>query len=172
MKLMACAVVLVMAGILQVTFASLFPIRAAVLDFGLLSVVFIALAGGPRAAMFAAPVAALTVGFTSDRSPGLLLMAYLPVLPLAAFADEARFPVSRYVVLLCVVLLSGIWARVMLTLGPLSEGADFGLAVFIRDLVLPGLVLDFLAFTALYAPLRLLGRVHETLTPQRSRYLA
>lgn len=53
MKLIACSAVLVLAGVLQVTFAPLFPLRAAVLDFGLLAVVLIALTAGPRAAISA-----------------------------------------------------------------------------------------------------------------------
>lgn len=170
MKLILSALLVVMAGVSQVTLASLFPLRGAVLECGLIAVVLLALTAGPRAAMVALPFTALAVGFAGDRAPGLLLLAYLPVLPLAAFVEEARPPFARYLQVLGVVVACGLWARGILALGPIAQGADLSLLALIRDLLLPGVLLDLLAFTAVYLPIRMLGRGANTFTLERERY--
>ncbi len=170
MKALTVLALIVLAGVAQVTVASLFPLRGATIEFGLLTIVLLALTAGPRAAMVAMPCAALAVGFTSDRAPGLLLLAYLPVLPLAAFVEESRVPVARYLQIVGVTVLAGIWARGVLTIGPIAEGADLSLVALFGELVIPGMVLDFLAISAVYLPIRLAGRGASSLTLERGRY--
>lgn len=170
MRALFALLLVLMAGVAQVTVASLFPLRGAVVEFGLLTVVLVALVHGPRAAMVTLPFAALAVGFASNRAPALLILAYLPVLPVAAFVEEARFPVARYLQLLGTVAVCGIWARGILTLGPIAQGADLPLLAMLRDLIIPGIVLDFLAFTVIYVPIRMIGRGADTLTLERGRY--
>lgn len=160
----------VMAGVAQVTVASLFPLRGAVVEFGLLTVMLVALTAGPRAGMVAAPFAALAVGFASNRAPALLILAYLPLLPVAAFIEEARLPFARYLQLLATMVLCGIWARGVLTVGPIAQGADLPILALFRDLLIPGIVLDFLAFTAIYVPMRMIGRGADSFTLARGRY--
>lgn len=168
--MIAGAMFVLLAGVCQVTVASLFPLRGAVVECGLFTVLLLALASGPRAAMLGLPFAALAIGFASDRAPGLLILAYLPVLPLAAYVEEIRLPVARYLQLLGVALLCGAWARAVLVTGPVIEGAEFDAWVFLRDVIIPGLPLDALAFTAIYFPIRMIGRGADSLTLQRGRY--
>jgi len=170
MKLLAAALLVVMGGVSQVTVAPLFPLRGAVFECGLITIVALALTAGPRAAMVALPFTALAVGFASGRAPGLLLLAYLPLLPFAAYVEEARLPFGRYPQLLGVTVLGGLWCRGMLTLGAVAQGADLPLIAFVRDLLLPGILLDVFAFTLLYVPIRAVGRGADTLTLQRGRY--
>lgn len=170
MKLIPCVLLVAVAGTAQVTIGSLFPLRGAVVDFGLLTVVLLALTAGPRAAMLAVPFCALTVGFASDRSPGLLVLAYLPVLPLGVFIEEARLPLPRYLQLCGLVVLCGAWARGMLAASAILQGADFATVPLLRDLFAPGLALDVVAFTAMYLPIRMIGRGAESFTLRQGRY--
>lgn len=167
--LLALGLVL-MAGVAQVTVASLFPLRGAVIEFGVLTIMLLALTAGPRTGMVAVPLTALAVGFASNRAPALLILAYLPLLPVAAFVEEARLPFARYLQLLATMVVCGMWARGVLTLGPIAQGADLPLLGLFRDLLIPGMVLDFLAFTAVYLPIRMIGRGADTLTLERGRY--
>jgi hypothetical protein len=169
-KPIVCALLVVFAGTAQVTVGSLFPLRGAVVDFGLLTVVLLALTAGPRAAMLAVPFCALTVGFASDRSPGLLVLAYLPVLPLGVMVEEARLPLPRYLQLCGLVVLCGAWARAVLAGSAMLQGADVAAMTVVRDLLAPGLVLDLFAFTAMYLPIRMIGRGADTFTLRQGRY--
>ena len=170
MKLVLCALLVMLAGTAQVTVASLFPVRGAVVDFGLLTVLLLALTAGPRAAMLAVPFCALTVGFASDRSPGLLVLAYLPVLPLGVLFEEARVPLPRYLQLCALLVVCGAWARLLLAGSAIFQGADVTPMAIVRDLLAPGFVLDFLAFTAIYVPIRMIGRGADTFTLREGRY--
>lgn len=170
MRALLALALIIMGGVAQVTVASLFPLRGAVVEFGLLTIVLLALTAGPRAGMAALPFAGLAVGFASNRAPALLILAYLPVLPVAAYVEEARLPFARYLQLLATIVLCGIWARGILTVGPIAQGADLPLLALFRDLLIPGIVLDFLAFTAIYMPIRMIGRGADTLTLERGRY--
>ncbi|MEX0784348.1 MAG: hypothetical protein WD557_17035 [Dehalococcoidia bacterium] len=170
MKLIAGMLLVVMASVAQVTVAPLFPLRGAVVEFGLLTVVLLALTAGPRAAMLAVPFCALAVGFAGDRSPGLLILAYLPVLPLGVMLEEARVPFPRYMQLCGLVVLCGVWARSLLAGAAIVQGADFAFAPFVRELWAPGMVLDILAFTAMYLPIRMIGRGADTFTLRQGRY--
>ncbi len=170
MKLILCALAVVLAGTAQVTIGSLFPLRGAVIDFGLLTVLLLALTAGPRAAMLAVPFCALTVGFASDRSPGLLVLAYLPVLPLGVIFEEARVPLPRYLQLSVLLVACGAWARVLLAGSAVVQGADFMVAPIVRELIVPGVLLDLLGFTAMYLPIRMIGRGADTFTLREGRY--
>jgi hypothetical protein len=169
-KLIAGVVLVVMASVAQVTIAPLFPLRGAAFEFGLLTVVLLALTAGPRAGMLAVPFCAVAVGFASDRAPGLLLLAYLPIMPLGVLMEEARLPFPRYLQLLVLVVLCGTWARSLLAASAVIQGADFAVTPFVRELWAPGMVLDALAFTAMYLPIRMIGRGADTFTLRQGRY--
>jgi hypothetical protein len=169
-KLLLCTVLVVLAGTAQVTVASLFPLRGAVIDFGVLTVLLLALTAGPRAAMLAVPFIAVSVGFASDRSPGLLVLAYLPVLPLGVMFEETRVPLPRYVQLAALLVISGAWARMLLAGSAIFQGADVPAVAIVGDVLAPGFLLDLLAFTAMYVPIRMIGRGADTFTLREGRY--
>lgn len=168
MKALAFVVVVTLGALLQVTVAPMFPVRAAIVDVGLVVMTFMALAGGPRRAMAAAPLMALFVAFASNRAPGLLLVGYLPLLPLAYFLEGGHLPLSRYGRLVAAVLVAGLWGRTVLSVGAFVDGADFVPLRLISEVLLPGLVLDFFAFTSVYIPFRALGWTNRSLTLQRT----
>ncbi len=158
----------VAAALFQVSVAPLFPISGAIVDVALLTLFALAFTAGPRRAMIAMPFLALLVAFTSNRAPGLLIVAYLPLLPLAYLFEGGHLPLSRYVRILAAVLLAGLWARLVLSTGALLEGAAFQPGALVMDVLLPGLLLDAVFGTLVYVPFRVVGWTNRPLTLQRT----
>ncbi len=155
----------------QVTVAPLFPLDAAVADLGLLVIVFTALLAGPKATMWTVPLIALFLGFSTSRAPGLLLLAYLPFLPLAYGLGETGMPLNRYLRTLLAALATGLWARGLLGTAAFVQGAQFAPGDLIGAILLPGLVLDALLVTLLYIPCRLAGRTGRSLSLRRTGWV-
>ena len=95
-KALLIALLFFTAALAEVTVAPLFPISAAVPDIPLVTLVVVTAYAGPYAAMLGIPFVAICLGFASDRSPGVLLIAYLPLLPLAAILEESSLPLNRF----------------------------------------------------------------------------
>ncbi len=158
------------AGLAQVAVAPLFPLDAAIPDLALIGILALIIYEGPHPAMVAVPILALIIGFASDRSPALLLLAYLPVMPLAFWLDTAGLPLNRYAQASIVAVVGGMAARLLLAMGPLTEGAAFSFGGLTKDLLLPGALLDWALLTIAFIPLRLLGREASRMTLSRSSY--
>ena len=172
---MKAAMVIVVAGfvaIAQVTIAPLFPLDAAVADFGLAGIALILLVAGPRAAMAGLPLIALLLGFTTNHSPGLLIIAYLPLLPLRVFLSDAQVPLTRYLHTFLAVGATGLWARGVLASAAFLQGAAFAPGDLISAILLPGLVLDMLFLTVLYIPCRLAGVTGRSLSLRRTGWVS
>lgn len=159
-----------MAAVFQVTVAPLFPVSAAGPDFVLITLVVIAAFGNPRRAMVCVPVAAIAYGFLSDRSPALLLLAYLPLLPVGLYLEEARVPLNHYARTLLATVATGFWMRTLLMLGPVLAGANAGVWNATAQVLIPGLFLDFALLTVVYVPLRLIGWSGEGMSLHRGTY--
>jgi hypothetical protein len=157
MIVLAAALLAFAAAVFQVSVAPLFPLKGAVVDVVLVTVVVLALNAGPRAAMAAMPFAALFFAFLSGRSPALVLLAYLPLLPLAAYLEEAAVPLNRFSRLLAAVALAGGGVRLTFAASAYAQGAEFSLLPLLFDVLLPGLILDVVAVTVVYLPRRLVG---------------
>lgn len=170
MKPVLFVVALTLVTLLQVAVAPLFPLRAAIPDLTLITVMAIALCWTPRPAMIAIPVLAVLFSFASDRAPGLVLLAYLPLLPVAYALEQARLPINRYSQAAIATVVGGAAARLILALGPMAQGAEFTLGVLTKDLILPGTVLDWSLLTLAYVPLRLAGLEASRMTLYRSNY--
>jgi hypothetical protein len=168
MKFVAIAIVVVLAVLGQVTVASLFPISGAVADFPLVTLLLLSVFAGPRTVLIALPFAAIMLGFVSDRAPGLLLLAYLPLPPLALFLDESPLPLNHYARTALTCLGVGLWLRLVLALGAVAQGADMATAALIRDVMLPGAFLDLALLTVAYIPCRFIGWTGRGTTLQRS----
>jgi len=164
MTIVAAVVGLVLAALMQVTLAPLFPLDGAV--------AMVAMTAGPRAAMVALPALCLAASFTSDRSPGLLIIGYLPFLPLATVLEEAALPVNRFLRVLAALVITGLWARLVLAGGAFAQGADFAPAALIRDILIPGVAVDGLLLSLLYLPPRLMGWAPQPLTLRRTGWFA
>ena len=160
----------IFAAIAQVTVAPLFPVSGVVFDFVLLALILIAAFGSPKRAMVCVPVAALAYGFLSNREPGLLVLAYLPLLPLGLYLEEINIPLNHYVRTALAMLLTGVWARTILVLGSVVGGAHAPLGLTVSDVILPGILLDLSLLTVVYVPLRLLGWSGQGMSLSRGGY--
>lgn len=170
MKALLVLGVTVLTAVAQVSVAPLFTASAATFDFALSAIALLMVFGGPRMAMAAVPLAAIFLGFLSDRSPGLLLVAYLPLIPAAAVLADLDVPLNSYARLVAVALGTGLFARTLLAVAAAAHGAEFPLAVVTFDLLLPGALLDFTIITILYFPFRFVGWEPRSMALQRGRF--
>lgn len=170
MKMTAAVLLTVFAAMCQVTVAPLFPVGAVVFDFVLLTLILIAAFSSPQRAMLCVPIAALAYGFLSNREPGLLVLAYLPLLPLGFYLEEIPVPLNHYARTAGALLVTGAWARLLMVLGAVVGGADASLGILVRDILVPGLIVDFALLSVVYAPLRLLGWSGQGMALSRGGY--
>ena len=159
------------AALAQVTIAPLFPLDAAVADVGLLALVLLSLLAGPKSAMVGLPLLALLTGFTSDRSPGLLILCYLPYLPVAYAFSQAQVPLPRFARIAVAALATGAWARALLGIVTFLQGAPFAPGELFAAIIIPGLALDALLVALLYVPCRLAGRTGGSLSLRRTGWV-
>ena len=153
------------------TVAPLFPLEAAVADLGLLALVLIALLAGPQPAMAAVPLLALLLGFTTGRSPGLLILCYLPFLPLAYALAEAQLPLNSFLRVFIAAMASGMWARGLLGAATFLQGAAFAPGDLVAAIIIPGLALDALLVALLYVPCRVAGRTGGSMSLRRTGWV-
>ena len=170
MKAPAIALLLFVACLAQVTVAPLFPFFAAVPDFVLVSLVLIAFFVGPIEVMFGMPFAAICLGFAADRAPGLLILCYLPLLPLAFALEDGHLPLNRGLRLFATGAITGLWVRSLLALSAISQGATADISTLIWQVLIPGIFLDVALLAVAYVPFRLLGWRGGDMTLQRSSY--
>lgn len=172
MKGLALAALVVAAAVAQVTVAPLFPVRGAVPELVLLTLALIGTFAGPRPAMVLTPVAALAAGFLSDRDAGLLLVAYLPLLPLGAWLEDAPVPLAPGVRTWLTLLGGGVAYRVVLSAAAMLTGAPVLVGGLVWEVVVPGLLVDSLFFLLCYLPLRFVGWTGGGLKLSRGRYVS
>lgn len=170
MKAFLAVMATLFAAIIQVTVAPLFPVAGVVFDFVLLTLVLVAAFGSPQRAMLCVPAAALAYGFLSNREPGLLVLAYLPLLPLGLYLEEVNVPLNHYVRTALALALTGVWARGILVLGSVVGGAHAPFGLILSDIILPGLLLDLSLLTLVYVPIRLLGWSGQGMSLSRGGY--
>ncbi|HET7737593.1 MAG TPA: hypothetical protein VFK32_03380 [Tepidiformaceae bacterium] len=157
MKIAIAVVMVVLAVSAQVTIAPLFPLGASIADMVLVTLVLATAFAGPRTGMFAVPFAAICLGFVSDRDAGLLLLAFIPILPLARWLETSAVPVSGYWRVALTVLGTGLWARLVLAAGVFVNGGDLPLSTLVFSALLPGALLDWALLTLAYFPHRFVG---------------
>ena len=155
-------VVLLLAGLLQVTAAPLFPLGGAISDIGLISLTIIAVFLGPRWAMVCLPLLALLLGALTSHQPATFILAYLPLLPLAAWLSGS--PLNRFTQTLVTGLATGLWARSLVATATMLTGAEADIAGLVSFVLLPGLVFDFALLTSAYAVCRVIGWEPQSLS--------
>ena len=170
MKQGAIAAGIVFVALFQVTAAPLFPIGAAVPDLVLVGLTLLALFRGPRTALWAVPVAAVVLGLASNRAPGLLLIAYIPLLPLANYLENAGAPLSRYVQTGIAFGCTSVWARSILVMGAVIQGGQLEPGVIVFSLLLPGVFFDLALLSLAYLGFRLLGWEPRSTSLQRAGF--
>ena len=170
MKVIGLVALLVLVALVEVTIAPLFPVSGAVPDFALITLAVIATCSGPRAVMVAVPLTAIFLGFAADRSPALLLLGYLPLLPLAALLEDSPVPLNAFARTLVAATATGIWCRAVLVLAAVVQSADVSAGPLIFNVLVPGLVLDVALLAVAYLPVRLLGWSGQRMTLQRGGF--
>ncbi len=170
MKGVGVTALLVIVALAQVTVAPLFTIRGAVPELGLLLLLLLALFAGPGSVMAGLPALALFQGFASDRAPGLLVIAYLPLLPFAAALEDWRVPLWEYPRAAIALVVAGFWLRGVLAFGAIAQGADPSFGALVLDVLIPGAFLDLALLTVAYVPLRFIGWGGQRLSLQGSHY--
>lgn len=157
MKESVVGVVLLLVVLLQVTAAPLFPLAGAIPDLALLLLATITVFLGPRWGMVCLPIVALLLGFVTSHEPAVFILAYLPLLPLAAWISGAGLPLTRFMQAIAAGALTGVWARTLLAAGAMASGADIAVGGLISAVLIPGLVLDLALLTFAYAGCRVVG---------------
>ncbi|MBI2766600.1 MAG: hypothetical protein HYX53_11910 [Chloroflexi bacterium] len=162
---------LVVVALAQVAVAPLFPLAAAVPDYGLAALMAVVVYAGPRSAMWAVPWFAIVFSFASDRSAGMLLLAYVPLLPASYLLSESHLPLNRYAQTLACGAGTGVWARLLLALGPIAQGASPQMGTLVGNLLISGLLLDIVLLTFVYFPLKAVGFSPRPMSLQRTGWL-
>ena len=160
----------VFAAICQVTVAPLFAVCGTAPDLVLLTLVLVTVFGSPRRTMVCIPVAALSFGFLADRAPALLILGYLPLLPLAYYLEDARVPLNHYARALVVMLVTGGVVRSLFVTSAVVGGAEAPLGAVLGQVLIPGLLVDFALLSAVYIPLRLIGWSGQGMSLSRGTY--
>ncbi|MCA9832108.1 MAG: hypothetical protein R3B97_14085 [Dehalococcoidia bacterium] len=161
----------VLIASLQVSVAPLFPISGAEADLGLIAILGTAIIAGPRAAMLVTPALALAIGMAGSRSPGLMLVAYAAILPLAAFVEDLPYPLGRFPRLVFVAVFAGMWGRVLLGIAAMASGGDFAVRALLFQVLLPGLAFDLVLIAAVFAATQAAGIRPRRFTLQRAGWL-
>jgi hypothetical protein len=156
-KALGVFLLLLLVALLQVGAAPLFPLSAAEPDLVLVCLAWLLAFAGPRSAMLGLPLLAVCVGFLSDRSPALLLFAYLPLLPLSLWLEQANAPIGGFGRFAVSGLATGFGARLLLASAAMLGAASLAIGPLIFSLLLPGLVLDLLFLLLAYVPMRIAG---------------
>lgn len=153
---------------LQVAVAPLFPIAGAQADLAMITILTVALLAGPRPAMVATPALAIAIGFAGSRSPGLLLVSYAAVLPLAAFMEGLPYSLGRFSRLLVTAVIAGAWGRFLLGVAAIAASSSFTITPLVFQVMLPGIVFDALLIGAVYLACQLSGAGLQRFTLQRA----
>jgi hypothetical protein len=165
-------VAVLMAAVLQVSLAPLFPISGATFEFLPLVLLLTARLKGPRLAMIALPFGAICTAFLIDRSPALLILAYVPLLPLLYAVDEYGPPLGTTGRTILAAVLAGAWLRVVLALGAVAGGASLEPGALAGAVLLPGMFLDAALTATIYAPVRFVAWEPRSMSLSRRGYAA
>ncbi len=172
MREATAAIGLVLVALLQVTAAPLFPLAGATVDFGLLFLGGVAVFLGPRWAMVCLPILALLMGFLMSHEPATFILAYLPLLPLAAWLSVAGTPLNRFWQTVAAVGVTGLWARSLLAAGAMASGADTDLVGLLTRVLIPGLLLDLVSVSLAYISCRIVGWEPQRISLQAPGYFS
>lgn len=162
--------VLLFAVLYQATVSPLFPVAGTQGDVLLVTLALFAVYGGPKSAMWAIPLGAVLLAILTGRSPGLLLIGYLPLLPLLVLFEASNLPLGNYARTAAAVVLTGFWSRVVLVAATLIQGGNAGVSLIAIDLLLPGIFLDFALLTLVYVPQRALRWRQASMRLERGGY--
>ena len=165
-------VLLVLATVLaQVAIAPLLPLAAAFVQLPVVMLLLLAVFAGPHPVMIALPVLVLFLGFSTNVDFEWLVVAYLPILPCAAWIQRQRvIPQTPYTLVLLVTVAAGIWARAILAGAAMTSGASPAFGPIFSDILLPGTVLDAVVLSVVYGTCRWIGWPTRSLDLERAGF--
>ena len=152
-------VVLLLATVLaQVAVAPLFPLLGAVVELPVIVLLLLAIFAGPHAVMIGLPVLVLFLGFSTNVEFEWLVIAYLPLLPCAAWIQRHRaIPQTPYALVLVMVVAAGFWARAVFSAVAMASGGGLAIGPVVTDILLAGAVLDVAVVSVVYGLCRWVG---------------
>jgi hypothetical protein len=150
--------------------APFFPVSAATADVPLVTLAMLLAFAGPRTVMVALPFLALFVSFLSDRSPALLLLGYVPLLPFALALERVALPFTQFGRLAIATVATGMCMRLLLSIAAIVGPAELVFTPVIVNILLPGLFFDLVLVVLAYIPFRVAGWEPRSLSLARGRY--
>ncbi len=150
---------LVLATVLaQVAIAPFFPFQGAVAELPVALLTLLALFAGPYAVMVVFPILVLFLGFSTNAGFEWLTLAYLPLLPGAAWIQRQRaIPQTPYTLALFIAVAAGVWARGTLAGAATVSGANPDPGAIVLETLLPGAAFDAMLISVGYFLCRQLG---------------
>ena len=158
MRVLLTVVLLLATVLAQVAVAPLFPLLGAVVELPVVVLLLLAVFAGPYAVMIGLPILVLFLGFSTNVEFEWLVIAYLPLLPCAAWIQRQRaIPQTPYALVLVMVIAAGIWARAVFTAVAMTSGASLAVGPVITDILFTGALLDAAVVSVVYALCRWVG---------------
>ena len=158
MRVLLTVVLLLATVLAQVAVAPLFPLLGAVVELPVVVLLLLAVFAGPYAVMIGLPILVLFLGFSTNVEFEWLVIAYLPILPCAAWIQRQRaIPQTPYALVLVMVIAAGIWARAVFTAVAMTSGASLAASPVITDILFTGALLDAAVVSVVYALCRWVG---------------
>ncbi len=158
MRVLLTVVLLLATVLAQVAIAPLFPLLGAVAELPVVVLLLLAVFAGPYAVMIGLPILVLFLGFSTNVEFEWLVVAYLPLLPCAAWIQRHRaIPQTPYALVLVMVVAAGIWARAVFSAVAVASGAGLTVGPVVTDILLTGAVLDAAVVSVVYALCRWVG---------------
>jgi hypothetical protein len=155
MKGIAVVVAVLVIPVAQYSVVPYFDVSGTVVDLMLITLALLVAFTSVGAMLAAIPAMAILAGLISDSSIVVLVLGYLPLLPLAyTFETELPYDLPTFARLAIAVALTSVWVRLLGAAMLLIEGASFGPAELLTASILPGFLLDTVAFLIVYGILR------------------
>ena len=154
----------------QVAVAPFFPLAGAVVDLPVVALLLLAAFAGPLAVMLALPVLVLFLGFAANVEFEWLVIAYLPLLPAAAWLQRQPLPQTPYTLVLVVTVAAAVWARAVFAAVAVTSGASPDIGAIAAEVLIPGAVLDAAVLSAGYALCRWIGWPARSLELERAGF--
>ena len=140
----ALLVLLLLATVLaQVAIAPFFPLAGALVELPVVVLLLLAIFAGPGAVMVGLPLLVLFLGFSTNVEFEWLVLAYLPLLPCAAWIQRQRvIPQTPYALALGMAVAAAVWTRLVFTTVAVTSGASPDVGGIVTGILLPGAAFD------------------------------
>ncbi|GEM_PF-2093126 len=157
-KIGVTGIIIVITILAQVSIAPLLPISGALIDTNLLVIVFISSYLSRKIALGALLFLTLLAGSITNISYEWIFLAYLPaILLIHFFGLITKDPSPHLIRILAVGAITGIWARILMSLVAFSEGASISLITVFTQILAPGILMDILAIAIFYGIFQIVG---------------